>query len=1058
MARFFIDRPIFAWVIAILIMLAGLISIFTLPVAQYPSIAPPEISITARYPGASAQTIEETVTQVIEQEMKGIDNLLYMSSTSDSSGDIEMTFTFDPKADPDIAQVQVQNKLQLATSLLPQEVQSQGIEVKKASTSFLLVVAFVCEDGSMSSGDLSDYVSSNLVDPISRLNGVGEVLVFGSEHAMRIWLDPNKLYKYKLMPTDIVAALQEQNVQVSAGQLGEDPSVPGQQLNASITAQTLLRTPEQFEKVLLRVNPDGSKVLLSDVARVEIGEERYTPKATYNGMPSTALAISQATGANSLDVVARVLDRIEEMKPFFPKGVHAYEAVNTAPFVKISIEEVVHTLIEAIILVFFVMFIFLQNIRATIIPTIAVPVVLLGTFGVMSAFGFSINTLTMFGIVLAIGLLVDDAIVVVENVERVMQETHLSPKEATRESMRQITSALVGIAMVLAAVFVPMAFFGGSTGIIYRQFSITIVSAMLLSVVVAIVLTPALCATILKPHTPGQDKTQRGLFGKFNRGFDFATDKYGKFVGKLLTHAGKHLVFYLIIVVAAAWLLVRMPSAFLPDEDQGELMAIVQLPTGATTEQTMAVLDRVGKYFMEEEKDAVQGLFTVAGYSHAGRSQNAGMAFVRLRDWEERTEPHLKAQAVAERAMREFATIREALVVPFAPPPIRELGQATGFDFQLVDRGGIGHDRLVDARNQLLGMARQSPLLSGVRYNGQEDTPTFRVVVDQEKASALGVSLGDINSSMGTAWGSTYVNKFVDNGRVKKVYVQGDAPFRMQPSDLEKWYFRNNVGEMVPFASLASTHWEYAPSRLERYNGVPSMEILGTPAAGVSSGDAMLEMERLASQLPDGVGFEWTGMSYQERLAGSQAPMLYALSILVVFLCLAALYESWSVPFAVILAVPLGVFGALVGANIRGLANDVYFQVGLLATIGLASKNAILIVEFAKDLLEKGHSLIDATVEAARLRLRPILMTSLAFGLGVVPLVVSSGAGSGSQNAIGTGVLGGTIAATLFGVFFVPIFFVVVFRLSHRKKHTGKASPHNASSTGSGKTEGEHHA
>lgn len=1058
MARFFIDRPVFAWVIAIIIMLAGGISIFTLPIAQYPTIAPPAIAIQARYPGASAQTIEDTVTQVIEQKMKGIDNLLYMSATSDSSGDAKMTFTFDPKTDPDIAQVQVQNKLQLATPLLPEEVQRQGIQVTKSTMSFLLVLAVVCEDGSMASGDVADYVSSNLMDPISRLNGVGEVLMFGSEHSMRIWLDPNLLNKYKLMPTDIITALQAQNAQVSAGQLGGEPAVSGQQLNASVTAQSLLRTPEQFEKILLRVNPDGSKVLLSDVARVEIGQEKYTPMSFHNGLPAAALAVSLATGANALEVVETVQKKIEEFKPFLPKGVQIHEAVNTAPFVKISIKEVVSTLVEAIILVFFVMYLFLQNIRATIIPTIAVPVVLLGTFGVMAAFGFSINTLTMFGVVLAIGLLVDDAIVVVENVERVMQETHLSPKEATRESMDQITSALIGIAMVLSAVFVPMAFFGGSTGVIYRQFSITIVSAMLLSVVVAIVLTPALCATILKPHNSGQIKPQRGFFGKFNRGFDIASEKYGNFVGKLLVHANRHIILYLVIVAIAGWLLVRMPTAFLPDEDQGELLTIVQLPTGATTQQTLKVLDEVRKFYMEDEKEAVERIFTVAGYSHAGNAQNAGMAFIRLRPWDERKDNHLKAQALLERARKKFSGIRNAMVVPVLPPPIRELGNATGFDFQLQDRGGIGHERLVQARDMFLGMARQSPLLVGVRYNGLADTPTFRVEVDQQKASALGVALSDINNSMGAAWGGAYVNNFIDNGRVKKVYVQGDAPYRMQPSDLEKWYFRNNKGEMVPFTSIAKTYWEYAPTRLERYNGISSMQILGAPRPGVSSGEAMLEMERLAAQLPEGVGFEWTGMSYQERMAGSQAPMLYALSIIVVFLCLAALYESWSVPFAVILAVPLGVFGALVGASIRGLANDVYFQVGLLATIGLASKNAILIVEFAKDLLEKGNSLIEATVEAARLRLRPILMTSLAFGLGVVPLVISSGAGSGSQNAIGTGVLGGTIAATLFGIFFVPIFFVVVFTLSHRKRHNDLKMLGKNSAIGAGKAEGERHA
>lgn len=1041
MARFFIDRPVFAWVIAIIIMLAGGISIFTLPIAQYPTIAPPAVAITATYPGASARTIEDTVTQVIEQKMKGIDNLLYMSATSDSSGQAKMTFTFDPKADPDIAQVQVQNKLQLATPLLPEEVQRQGIQVAKSTSSFLMILAAVSVDGSMTGGDVADYVASNLLDPLSRLNGVGEATMFGSEHSMRIWLDPNLLNKYRLMPTDVIAAIEAQNAQVSAGQLGGVPAVKGQQLNASITAQTLLRTPEEFENIILRVNPDGSRVLLADVARVEIGQERYTPSAFHNGRPGAAIGITLATGANALDVVEEVQKKVAELRPFLPKGLELFETINTAPFVRLSIEEVVHTLVEAIILVFLVMYLFLQNVRATLIPTIAVPVVLLGTFGVMAACGFSINTLTMFGLVLAIGLLVDDAIVVVENVERVMSETHLPPKEATRVSMDQITSALVGIVMVLSAVFVPMAFFGGSTGVIYRQFSITIVAAMVLSVIVAIVLTPALCATILKPHAAGQQLSQHGFFGMFNRWFDRIINKYGAVVRALTRHASKHLIGYLVICGLAGWLLLSMPTAFLPDEDQGEVYALVQLPSGSTAEQTLAVLDKVRKFFMEDEKDAVDQLFTVAGFSFAGAGQNVGMAFVRLKPWEERKDANLKADAILGRAWRTFSGIREAIVVPILPPSIRELGNATGFDFELQDRGNIGHDRLVEAKDQLLALAAQSPKLTGVRFNGLADTPTFRVRVDQQKASAQGISLADINNSMGAAWGGAYVNNFIDNGRVKKVYVQGDAPYRMQPGDLEKWYFRNNEGEMVPFSSVVETYWEYAPTRLERYNGVPAMEIIGSPAPGVSSGDAMLEMERLARELPEGVGFEWTGMSYQERLSGAQAPLLYALSIIVVFLCLAALYESWSVPFAVILAVPLGVFGALVGVNLRGMANDVYFQVGLLATIGLASKNAILIVEFAKDLVEKGHSLIDATVEASRLRLRPILMTSLAFGLGVLPLVLNTGAGSGAQNAIGTGVFGGTVAATLFGIFFVPIFFVLVFSLTHRKKDTAQAMP-----------------
>lgn len=1029
MARFFIDRPVFAWVIAIIIMLAGGISIFSLPVAQYPTIAPPTVSIEATYPGASAQTLEDTVTQVIEQKMKGIDNLLYMASSSDSSGRASITLTFDAKADPDIAQVQVQNKLQLAMPILPQEVQKQGISVAKRSANFLTVFGFVSEDGNMDDSDIADYVVSNLQDPISRLTGVGDVTVFGSQYGMRIWLDPSKLQKYKMMPSDVINAISAQNAQVSAGQLGGTPPVPGQQLNVTISVQERLKTAEEFEKILLRVNSDGSTVRVRDVARVEIGSEDYNTKSRYNAMPATGLAIKMATGGNALDTADTVRAYLKDMEDFFPAGLKVVEPFDTTPFVKISIKEVVKTLGEAIILVFLVMYLFLQNFRATLIPTIAVPVVLLGTFGVLAAFGYSINTLTMFGVVLAIGLLVDDAIVVVENVERVMSEEKLPPKEATRKSMDQISGALVGIAMVLSAVFVPMAFFGGSVGVIYRQFSVTIVSAMALSVVVALVLTPALCATLLKPLGGDHVHAQHGFFGWFNRFFDSATLKYQGSVFKIIRRSGRVMFIYLILVGSLVYLFRTMPTAFLPDEDQGMLFAQIQLPSGATQEETLKVLEQVEKYFLENEKDAVQNMLGVLGFSFAGNGQNTGIAFIRLKDWSLRKDPSLKVGAVAGRAMAEFSKIRNALVFAFAPPAIMELGNATGFDFQLQDRAGLGHQALLEARNQLLGMAAQNPALVAVRPNGQDDTPMFQVDIDKDKAGALGLSLGDVNSALSAIWGSAYVNDFLDKGRVKKVYVQGDAPFRMSPEDMEKWYFRNSAGEMVPFSAFATAHWTYGSPRLERYNGVSSMEILGAPAPGRSSGDAMLEMEKMASQLPKGIGYEWTGLSFQERMSGSQAPALYALSILVVFLCLAALYESWSVPFAVILVVPLGVLGALLGTNLRALSNDVYFQVGLLTTIGLSAKNAILIVEFAKDLHDSGKELLEATVEAARMRLRPILMTSLAFLLGVLPLATNTGAGAGGQNAIGTAVMGGTFAATFLGIFYIPVFFVIVTRL-----------------------------
>ena len=1043
MARFFIDRPVFAWVIAILIMLAGVLAIMTLPISQYPNIAPPSVTIDATYPGASSKTVEDTVTQVIEQKMKGIDNLIYMSSTSDSSGQCSITLTFDAGANPDIAQVQVQNKLQLAMPNLPQEVQKQGISVAKRSANFLTIFAFVSEDGSMDNADIGDYVASNLLDPVSRLNGVGDVSMFGNQYAMRIWLDPNKLQKYNLMPGDVINAIQEQNAQVSAGQLGGAPSVAGQQLNVTITAQSRLETTDQFARILLRVNSDGSAVRIGDVARVEMGSESYDVRSRYNGKPATGIAVRLASGANALATADTVRAFLQNMEPFYPAGLKMVEPYDTTPFVRLSIEEVIKTLGEAIVLVFLVMYLFLQNFRATLIPSIAVPVVLLGTFGVLAAFGYSINTLTMFGVVLAIGLLVDDAIVVVENVERVMREEKLPPKEATRRSMDQITGALVGIALVLSAVFVPMAFFGGSVGVIYRQFSVTIVSAMTLSVVVAIVLTPALCATFLKPLGADHVHAQHGFFGWFNRVFDRATLRYQSGVSGVLRRAGRIMLIYALLVGGVGFLYAKMPTAFLPDEDQGSLFAQIQLPAGSSQEETLKVIAQVEKYFLEEEKDAVDSLLTVAGFSFAGNSQGSGMAFVRLKDWSQRKDPSLKVQAVAGRAMREFSKIRNAMVFAFVPPAIMELGNATGFDFQLQDRAGLGHDALIAARNQLLGMAGAEKDLTAVRPNGQDDTPQFRIDVDQDKAGALSLSLGEINSALATVWGGSYVNDFIDKGRVKKVYVQGDAPFRMLPEDMERWYFRNSKGEMAPFSSFATAHWAFGPTRLERYNGVPSVEILGMPSPGKSSGEAMQLMENLAGRLPQGIGYEWTGLSYQERLSGAQAPMLLGLSLLVVFLCLAALYESWSVPFSVMLVVPLGVLGALAASSLRGLTNDVYLQVGLLATIGLSAKNAILIVEFAKAKHDAGEDLLAATVDAARMRLRPILMTSLAFMLGVLPLAISNGAGAGGQNAIGTAVMGGTFAATALGIFYIPSFFVVVTRLFSRRGKKRKAGQHS---------------
>jgi len=1041
MARFFIDRPVFAWVIAIVIMLAGLLAIFSLPVSQYPMIAPPAVTINASYPGASAATLQDTVTQVIEQRMTGIDGLRYMKSTSDSTGRATITLTFDAGTDPDIAQVQVQNKLSLAIPVLPQEVQRQGVQVNKTTSSFLMVLALISDDPDVNQTDLADYVVTNIQDPVSRVPGVGELQVFGAGYAMRIWLDPERLQNFALTPADVKSAILAQNAQISAGELGGAPAVRGQELNATITSQTRLQTPEQFRQILLRTTGDGAVVRLGDVARVELGSDQYNFVPRYNGKPATGIGVRLASGANALDTAEAVKLEMARLAESFPEGMEWLVPYDTTPFVKLSIEGVVKTLIEAIVLVFLVMYLFLQNFRATLIPSIAVPVVLLGTFGVLAAAGFSINTLTMFAMVLAIGLLVDDAIVVVENVERIMSEEGLSPREATRKSMGQITGALVGIALVLSAVFVPMAFFGGSVGVIYRQFSITIVAAMTLSVLVALILTPALCATMLKPVEKGHQLNARGFFGWFNRSFERSNRGYQSAVAGILARTGRFLLIYIAIIGVVVFMFGRIPTSFLPDEDQGILLAQVQLPAGATQERTLAVLDRVQDHFLEGEKDAIASVFTVAGFSFGGTGQNMGLGFVRLKPWEERPGEALEAHAVAGRAMGAFMQMRDAMAFAFAPPPIPELGVATGFNFFLQDQAGVGRDVLLAAGNQFLGMAAQDPDMTGVRPNAQPDTPQYHIEVDSAAAGALGLTMAEINDALSTAWGGSYVNDFIDKGRVKRVYVQADAQFRMVPEDLDRWYVRSARGDMVPFSSFASARWTSGSPRLERYNGLPALEILGSAAPGKSTGDAMAAVERIAAQLPAGIGISWTGLSYEERQTGDQAPLLYALSLLVVFLCLAALYESWSIPFSVMLIVPLGILGAVLASATRGMSNDVYFQVALLATVGLSAKNAILIVEFAKEQIEQGLGLIEATLAAARQRLRPIIMTSLAFALGVVPLAISTGAGSGSQNAIGTGVLGGTIAGTLLGIFFVPLFFVVVRRIFGRDRKPVAVEP-----------------
>jgi hydrophobe/amphiphile efflux-1 (HAE1) family protein len=1031
MSKFFIDRPIFAWVIALILMMAGVLAIRSLPIAQYPSIAPPAVSITVIYPGASAETVQSTVVQVIEQQLSGIDHLLYFSSESDKDGSMTITLNFEQGSNPDIAQVQVQNKLALATPLLPQEVQLQGIRVAKATKNFLMVVGFAATDGSMSASDISDFIASTVQDPVSRTLGVGDIQLFGSQYAMRIWMDPSKLNNFSLTPVDVATAIAAQNVQIASGELGGLPAAKGQQLNATVIGPSRLQKPEEFGNILLRVNPDGSQVRLHDVARVELGAESYSVQGKYNGQAASGLAVKLASGANALDTANNVRETISKLEPLFPPGVKAIYPYDTTPFVKISIHEVVKTLCEAIVLVVLVIYLFLQSFRATLIPAIAVPVVLLGTFAILYVSGFSINTLTMFGLVLAIGLLVDDAIVVIENVERVMAEEGISPREATRKSMDQITGALVGIAVVLSAVFLPMAFFPGSTGVIYRQFSITLVSAMVLSVLCALIFTPALCATVLKPVERGRQERTRGFFGLFNRTFNRANKYYESAVGGILRHTLPYLLIYAVIVGGMGYFFLRLPTSFLPDEDQGILFVQVNTPAGATDIRTGAILDEIREYFLNDEKASVDGVFTVSGFSFGGRGQSSGLAFVHLKDWSERPGAQNRVQALAGRAMGRFSKIKDALAFAFAPPAVFELGNATGFDFELMDRANLGHAELMAARNQLLGAAAKDPTFMPhtVRANGLDDEPEYRIDIDREKVDAFKLTIADVNSTLSAAWGSAYVNDFIDRGRIKRVFIQGDTTSRMLPDDFNKWYVRNLDGQMVPFSAISKGTWITGSPKLERYDGISSIEILGQPAAGLSTGAALTKMEELAAKLPVGIAYDWTGLSYEEKRAGAQSGSLYAISLVVVFLCLAALYESWSIPFAVMLVVPLGVFGAILATLMRGLNNDVFFQVGLLTTVGLSAKNAILIVEFAKANYENGMDLVEATVHAAHQRLRPILMTSLAFILGVLPLAISTGAGSGGQNAIGTGVIGGMLAATFLAIFFVPLFFVSMLRL-----------------------------
>ena len=1050
LSKFFLKRPVFAWVIAIIIMLVGGLAIYNLPISQYPPIAPPSIYIQASYPGASAETLENSVTQIIEQKMTGLDQMLYLSATSDSAGTARIELTFEAGTDPDIAWSKVQNKLQLAMSSLPEEVQAQGITVGKATRNYLIIVGLISEDGSMDGNDLRDYANSNLEKVLARVPGVGEVQIFGSQYAMRIWLDMDKLTDYHLTTNDVIAAVRSYNAEVSAGQFGGTPAVPGQRLNASIIVQTMLKTPEEFASIPIRINADGSSIRIKDIGRVELGTDTFDIEAFHNGRPAAAMAIRQAAGANALDTADAVKAKMAEMSRYFPQGMKVVYPYDTTPFVRVAIFEVVKTLFEAILLVFLIMWLFMGNIRATLIPTIAVPVVLLGTFGALNFFGFSINMLTMFAMVLSIGLLVDDAIVVVENVERIMAEEGLPPKEATAKSMEQITTALIGIGLVLSAVFGPMAFFGGSTGVIYRQFSVTIITSMLLSVVVALVLTPVLCAFLLKPVPAGHEPSDnaifflRPFFRWFDRLFFGLRKKYVGVVERSFSRKLRYFVVYVVIVAAVGFLFMHLPTSYLPDEDQGILLAMVMLPSGSTLEQTKEVTAQMEKHFLENEKESVEACMTISGIGFAGRSQTNGIIFVKLRDWKLRDRPDLKVKAVAGRAMGSFSQYRDALAFAFPPPPVIELGMATGFDLQLLDRGGLGHKKLMEARNMLLGMAARNPTVTKVRPNGMEDVPEYRVDVDRGKAGALGIPISSINSTIATAFGSSYVNNFIQAGRVKRVFVQADAPDRMLPNDLRKLHVRNNQGRMVPFSSFASGHWSFGSPRLERFNGFPSLNIQGEPAPGKSSGEAMQAMESMISQLPEGIGFEWTGLSYQERMSSSQAPLLYTFSIIVIFLCVAALYESWAIPCANLLMLPLGVFGAALATSLRGMHNDVYFQIGFLTTLGLTTKNAILIIQFARERMAQGEGLIEATLGAAGVRLRPVIMTSLAFFFGVLPLAIASGAGAGAMSAIGTAVAGGMLSATFIDLFYIPLLFVLVSRLFKvERKKSSELEPQN---------------
>ena len=1034
-SRVFIDRPVFAWVIAIVIMLSGAGAIFSLPVEQYPDIAPPTINIRANYPGASAETLETSVTQIIEQQLTGIDGLVYFTSTSDSAGRARVSVTLERGTDPDIAQVQVQNRVQEALSRLPQQVQQQGLRVTKSSSDFLMIIAVYDETGKFTRSDVSDYLTSTLQDPLARVPGVGDVNVFGSPYAMRIWLDPFKLSGFRLMPSDVISAIEAQNTQVAAGQIGAQPALPGQMLNATVTARSRLSTPEEFQNIVVKTQTDGSKVLLKDVSRVELGSESYATESRLNLNPAAGIAIQLAPGADALETAELVKAAVERFAPNFPEGLRYAYPIDTTDFIKLSIKEVVKTLLEAVLLVVIVMFVFLQSWRATLIPAIAVPVVLLGTFGVLAAFGFTINTLTLFGLVLSIGLLVDDAIVVVENVERVMAENpDISAREATIRSMGEIQTALIAIGLVLSAVFLPMAFFGGSVGEIYRQFSITVVSSMLLSVVVALVLSPALTATLLKrPDKAKRESANRFMrFAwrggeRFNAWFDRSAERYRRGVKRIIARPVSAMLVYAASCAVLVMVFVGLPTSFLPVEDQGRTNVQFTLPPGAAQERTVAAGTEIQRYFLTQEKANVSVIYTITGQSSAGAGQNAGRGFIALAPWAEREGKENSSTGIAQRAMRELSHLRDVKFYANNPGTVRGLGDSTGFTMHLLNTGGLTREAFKASSEELLAAAQNDPALASVRLNALEDVATLRVAIDEEKVGALGLSQRDVDATLSTAWGENYVNDFVDRGRVKRVYVQGDAPYRSRPEDLSSWFVRSADGKMTPFSSFATVSWTQAPTTLARFSGQPSYEIQGEAAAGQSSGAAMDRMEALAAALP-GTGTAWSGLSYQERVSGGQAPLLYAVSLLVVFLCLAALFESWSIPASVMLVIPLGLVGAALAVAARGLENDVYFQVGLLTTMGLTAKNAILIVEFAEQAEKLGKSALDAAVEAARLRLRPILMTSFAFMFGVLPLAISTGAGAQSRIAIGTAVIGGMLTATVLAIFFVPLFYVLVRR------------------------------